>query len=116
MSSKQLDAHLLSDAYNNVNNVVIHDVNNTETLLSAKLRRATREGQWVLRAPLHIRTLLFFSARHGSRNPGFVLRPLSPYAIASSGAAYTRRREEKREQTGARHGKRCSSPRSPQGF
>ena len=30
---------------------------------------------------------LFFSARHGSKNPGFVLRPLSPYAMASLGVA-----------------------------
>ena len=30
---------------------------------------------------------LFLSAQHGSRNPGFVLRPLSPYAIASLGVA-----------------------------
>ena len=28
-----------------------------------------------------------FSAPHGSKSPGFVLRPLSPYAIASLGAA-----------------------------
>ena len=26
---------------------------------SAKPRRATKEGQWVLRGPLHIRTLVF---------------------------------------------------------
>ena len=31
---------------------------------------------------------LSFSARQGSKNPGFVLRPLSPYAIASLGVAY----------------------------
>ena len=31
---------------------------------------------------------LSFSARHGSKNPGFGLRPLSPYAIASLGVAY----------------------------
>ena len=30
---------------------------------------------------------LFFCARHGSKNPVFVLRPLSPYAIASLGVA-----------------------------
>ena len=29
----------------------------------------------------------FFPARHGFKNPGFVLRPLSPYAIASLGVA-----------------------------
>ena len=56
---------------------------------SAKPRRATKEGQWVLRTPLRIRTLVF-SARHGSKNPGFVLRPLCPYAIASLGVAYLR--------------------------
>ena len=28
-------------------------------LYSAKPRRATKEGQWVLRTPLHIRTLVF---------------------------------------------------------
>ena len=53
---------------------------------SAKPRRATKEGQWVPRTPLHIRTF-FFSAQHGSKNPGFVLRPHSPYAIASLGVA-----------------------------
>ena len=31
---------------------------------------------------------MFFSAQHASKNPGFVLRPLSPYAIASLGVAY----------------------------
>ena len=36
--------------------------------------------------PLHIRSLVF-SARHGSKNPGFVLRPLYPYAIASLGVS-----------------------------
>ena len=30
---------------------------------------------------------LFFSALHDSKNPGFVLWPLSPYAIASLGVA-----------------------------
>ena len=30
---------------------------------------------------------LFFSAQHGSKNPGFVLRPLSPCAIALLGVA-----------------------------
>ena len=29
----------------------------------------------------------FFSARHDSKIPGFVLRPLFPYAIASLGVA-----------------------------
>ena len=32
----------------------------------------------------------FFSARHVSKNPGFVLRPLSPYAVASLGVASRR--------------------------
>ena len=54
--------------------------------LSAKNHGATKEGQWVLRAPCMLE-LLFFSARHGSKNSGFVLRPLSPYAIASLGVA-----------------------------
>ena len=50
-------------------------------------RTSAREhGQWVLRTPLHIRTLVF-SAQPGSKNPGFVLRPLSPDAIASLGVA-----------------------------
>ena len=30
---------------------------------------------WVLRTPLHMRTFLFLSGRHGSKNPRFVLRP-----------------------------------------
>ena len=57
--------------------------------VSAKPRRATKEGQWDQRTPLHIITLAF-SAQHGSKNPGFVLRPLSPDAIASMGVAYCR--------------------------
>ena len=31
---------------------------------------------------------LVFSVQHGSKNPGFVLRPLSPYAIASLGVVH----------------------------
>ena len=32
--------------------------------------------------------LLFFSARHGSKNLGLVLRPLCPYTVALRGVAY----------------------------
>ena len=46
----------------------------------AKPRRATKEGRWILEPPPCILAPLFFSARDGSKNPGFVLRPLSPYA------------------------------------
>ena len=42
---------------------------------SAKPRRATKEGQCVLRTPLHVRSL-FFSAQHVSKNPGFVFPPM----------------------------------------
>ena len=61
---------------------------------SAKPRRATKEGggQRVLRPPCMLEPL-FFSAQYGSKNPGFVLRPLYPYAIASLGVAYERSRE-----------------------
>ena len=31
----------------------------------------------------------FFSARHGSKNPGLVLRPLCPYTVALRGVTYT---------------------------
>ena len=54
---------------------------------SAKPRRATKEGQWVLRTHLHIRTLVFLRPAC-SKNPCFVLRTRSPYAIASFGVAY----------------------------
>ena len=43
----------------------------------SKACRATTKGQWVLRTPLHIRTLVF-SAQHGFKNPGFVPRPPFP--------------------------------------
>ena len=57
------------------------------TCSAAKPRRATKEGQWVLRTPLHIISC-FVSAQHGSKDPGFVPRPLSTYAIASLDFAY----------------------------
>ena len=50
---------------------------------SAKPRRATKEGQWVLRPPLHIRALVFATVCH------VVLRPLSPHFVASLGVAYS---------------------------
>ena len=50
-----------------------------------------RRGNGFQESPLHVRTLVFSSARHGSKNPGFVLRPLSCCAIASFGVAYSRR-------------------------
>ena len=40
------------------------------SFLSAEPQRVTKAGQWVLRTPLHMRTLDLFSARHGSKNPG----------------------------------------------
>ena len=40
----------------------------TWSVRSAKPRRATKEGQWVLRTPCILEPL-FFSARHGSKNP-----------------------------------------------
>ena len=43
---------------------------------SAKPRRATKEGQWVLKTLLL--EPLFFSAQHGSKNLIFVLRPPFP--------------------------------------
>ena len=62
---------------------------------SAKPRRATKEGQWVLRRPLHIRTLSFATywntlpllLLHIRTHYHLVLRPLSPHAIASLGVA-----------------------------
>ena len=55
-------------------------------LCSVKPRMATKEGQWVLRTTLHIRTRVFLCS-DGSKNPALVLIPLSPYAIASLGVA-----------------------------
>ena len=52
-----------------------------------KPRRTAKEGQWVLRNPPCVLEPVFFSSRHGSKNPGFLLRPPSPYAIASLGVA-----------------------------
>ena len=54
---------------------------------SAEPRGATKERQMCSKKPPFVSEPLFFSARHVSKNPGFVLRPLPPYAIASLGVA-----------------------------
>ena len=53
-----------------------------------KAPQGNERGAMGSKNPPCILELLFFSAQHGSKNPGFVLRPLSPYAIASLGVAY----------------------------
>ena len=51
--------------------------------LRAQDSGGTKEGQWVLRTPLQIRALVFLCSAW-FKNPGFVLRPLCPYANASA--------------------------------
>ena len=45
-----------------------------------------KEGNGFQEPPLHIRPS-FVSAQHDSKSPGFVLRPPSPFAVASLGIA-----------------------------
>ena len=56
--------------------------------LKLKIRRL-KLWKPTVRTPPRMLEPLAFSARHGSKNPGFYLRPLSPCAIASLGFAST---------------------------
>ena len=53
----------------------------------SKAPQGNERGALGSKNPPCILELLFFTAQHGSENPGLVLRPLSPYAIASLGVA-----------------------------
>ena len=57
------------------------------TQSSAQSLPSNKRGAMGSKNPLCILGPLLFSARHGSKNPGFVLRPFFPYAVASLGVA-----------------------------
>ena len=57
------------------------------TMTIGKAPQGSERGATGSRNPPCILEPLFFSAQNGSKNLGFVLRPLSPYAIASLGGA-----------------------------
>ena len=54
----------------------------SRTAHSAKPHRATKEGQWVLRVPCMLESL-FFSARHGSKNPSLVPKRTQSSSLVS---------------------------------
>ena len=53
--------------------------------MPSKAPQGNERGAMGSKNPPCILEPLLFSSRHGSKHPGFVLRPLSPYAIASLG-------------------------------
>ena len=56
--------------------------------ISAKSRRATKEGKGVLRTPLHVRTLVFLRSAWLYELGVSFYDPFPPYAIASLGVAW----------------------------
>ena len=73
----------------------------------AKPRRATKEGQRVLRTPLHIRTMV-------SENPGFAIRPLSPCLVGRCLQEGRRARQSFRAARARATGRRRGAQGDPQ--
>ena len=66
----------------------------SEGLEFSKAPQGSARGAMGSKNPPCILEPLFFSAQHCSQNPGFVLRPRSPCAIALLGVAYDSRIRE----------------------
>ena len=64
------------------------DTSEARPLKRSKAPQGNEKGAMGSKKPPCILEPLFVSAQRGSKNPGFVLGPLSPYAIASLGIAY----------------------------